>query len=101
MQNAAVRLIVGAAKNEQMSLILHIQLHSLPVKFSIYFKLLILTYKASNNEAPDYILELLPLYKPSRALRSPVKCFLLYLKLKLSFMGTDRLLPASFGMHYR
>ena len=30
------------------------------------------------------------------------KCFLLYLKLKLSFMGTDRLLsaPLDFGMHY-
>ena len=30
------------------------------------------------------------------------KCFLLYLKLKLSFMGTDRLLPGplDFGMHY-
>ena len=31
------------------------------------------------------------------------KCFLLYLKLKLSFMGTDCSLPAllDFGMHYR
>ena len=30
-------------------------------------------------------------------------CFLLYLKLKLSFMGTDRSLPGplDFGMHYR
>ena len=30
------------------------------------------------------------------------KCFLLYLKLKLSFMGTDRSLlgPLNFGMHY-
>ena len=31
------------------------------------------------------------------------KCFLLYLKLKLSLMGTDHLLPGplDFGMHYR
>ena len=31
------------------------------------------------------------------------KCFFLYLKLKLSFMGTDRSLPGplDFGMHYR
>ena len=31
------------------------------------------------------------------------KCFLLYLKLKLSFMGTDRSLPGplDFKMHYR
>ena len=30
------------------------------------------------------------------------KCFLLYLKLKLSFMGTDRSLlgPLDFGLHY-
>ena len=31
------------------------------------------------------------------------KCFLQYLKLKLTFMGTDRSLPGplDFGMHYR
>ena len=37
------------------------------------FKILMLTHKALNNQAPDYISELLTLYKPSRALKSS-KC---------------------------
>ena len=54
VQNAAARLIVGSAKSEHMSPILQ-QLHWLPVKFRIDFKILMLTYKALNNQAPDYI----------------------------------------------
>ena len=81
------------------------QLHWLPVEFRIDFKMLMLTYKALNNQFPDYISELLTFHKRSFALiiYLPVKCIMLYLKLKLSFMGTDRLLPAplDFGIHYR
>ena len=60
VQNAAARLIVGAANNEHTSPILQ-QLHWLPVKFRIDFKILMLTYKALNNQVPDYISELLTL----------------------------------------
>ena len=68
-------LIVGAAKHEHMSPILQ-QLHWLPVKFRIDFKILLLTHKALNNQALDYISELLTLYKPSRAPRSSCQMLL-------------------------
>lgn len=93
VQNAAARLIVGAAKNEHMSPILQ-QLHWLPVKFRIDLKILMLTYKALNNQAPDYISELLTLYKPSRALRSSCQMLLVVPKTKTKLYG-DRSFAAS------
>ena len=51
MQNAATRLIVGAAKNEHMSPILQ-QLERLPAKFRTDFKILMLTYKALKSHSP-------------------------------------------------
>ena len=82
MQDAAARPIVGAAKNEHMSPILQ-QLHWLPVKFRIDFKILMLTYKVLNNQAPNYISELLTLYKPSRALRPSSQMLLVVPKTNL------------------
>ena len=46
------------------------QLHWLPVKFRIGFKMLMLTDKALNNQVPDYISEPLTLYQRSFALIS-------------------------------
>jgi hypothetical protein len=46
------------------------QLHWLPIRARIDFKILLITYKALNNQAPDYITELLDIYKPKRTLRS-------------------------------
>ena len=70
------------------------QLHWLPVKFRIDFKILMLTYKALNNQAPDYISELLTLYKPSRALRSSCQMLLVVPKTKTKLYG-DRSFAAS------
>ncbi len=46
------------------------KLHWLPVSFRIDLKFLILTYKALNNLAPQYLSELLTPYTPTRVLRS-------------------------------
>ena len=100
VHNAAARLIVGAAKNEHMSPILQ-QLHWLPVKFRIDFKILMLTYKVLNNQAPDSISELLTLYKPSRALRSYCQMLLVVPKTELYGDRSFGLVPLDFGMHYR
>ena len=70
------------------------QLHWLPVKFRIDFKILMLTYKALNNQAPDYISELLTLYMPSRALRSFCQMLLVVAKTKTKLYG-DRSFAAS------
>ena len=45
-------------------------LHWLPVHYRIVFKMLLLTYKALNGLAPDYIKDLLRYYDSRRALRS-------------------------------
>ncbi len=45
-------------------------LHWLPTKLCIDFKILLITYKALNGLAPQYLSELLLHYSPPRPLRS-------------------------------
>ncbi len=47
-----------------------IQLHWLPGKFRINFKILLLTFKALHNKAPEYICNLITVYKRPCNLRS-------------------------------
>src|SRR4029434_9379402 len=49
---------------------LYLPLHWLPVKSRIDFKVLLLTYKALNDLAPNYLKELVVPYCPPRPLRS-------------------------------
>ena len=61
VQNAAVRLLSGVKKYQQISPTLA-ALHWLPIRFCIEFKVLMLTYKALNGLGPRYLGEcLLPL----------------------------------------
>jgi hypothetical protein len=69
LQNTAARLVVRANKNDHITPILR-RLHWLPVRARIDFKVLLITYKALHNQAPDYIKELVVEYKPGRSLRS-------------------------------
>ena len=41
-----------------------------PMRARIDFKILLITYKALNNLAPEYIKDILSSYKPKRSLRS-------------------------------
>ena len=69
VQNAAARLISRTPKSHHITSVLQ-QLHWLPVKDRISFKLLLLTFKALHGLAPIYISELIKPYNPSRSLRS-------------------------------
>ena len=69
VQNVAARLISRTPKSHHITPILQ-QLHWLPVKDRISFKLLLLTFKALHGLAPIYISELIKPYNPSRSLRS-------------------------------
>ena len=60
VQNAAVRLIFLESKYCHVRPLLY-NLHWLPVKFRIDFKILLLTYKAINGLAPFYLQELISL----------------------------------------
>ena len=69
VQNTAARLVVRSRKYDHISPVLR-DLHWLPVKKRIDYKILLIVYKAINNSCPSYITELLSLKKMSRNLRS-------------------------------
>ena len=69
VQNAAARVLTRTRKYDHISPVLS-TLHWLPVKHRIDFKILLITYKALNGLAPQYLSELLKHYSPSRLLRS-------------------------------
>ena len=70
MQNAAARLLNSASKYSRITPVPK-ELHWLPVRFRIHFKILLLTFKARNDIAPDYVKELINVKKHVRySLRS-------------------------------
>ncbi len=69
VQNAAARVLTRTRKYDHISPVLS-TLHWLPIKHCIHFKILLITYKALNGLAPQYLSELLSHYSPSRPLRS-------------------------------
>ncbi len=69
VQNAAARVLIRTRKYDHVSPVLS-TLHWLPIKHRIHFKILLITYKALNCLAPQYLSELLSHYSPPRLLRS-------------------------------
>ena len=61
IQNSAARLITGTKKYSPITPVLQ-QLHWLPVKSRISFKILLLTFQCLHNMAPSYLQELLNKY---------------------------------------
>ena len=61
--------------------------HWLHVKSRIEFKILVLTYKAPNSQAPSYLKELIVPYYPSRTLCSKNAGLLVVPKVSVSRMG--------------
>ena len=60
VQNAAARILTGTRKYDHITPVLR-ELHWLPVKERIDFKILLLTFKALNNMAPAYLKDTLRL----------------------------------------
>ena len=75
VQNSAARLVTRVGGRVHMQPVLR-QLHWLPVRKRIIFKMILLTFKAIHGLAPQYLVELLTLYKPSRSLRSSTEVLL-------------------------
>ncbi len=69
VQNAAARVLTRIRKYDHISPVLS-TLHWLPIKLRIDFKILLITYKALNGLAPQYLSELLLHYSPSSPLQS-------------------------------
>ena len=104
VQNAAAHLISHTRKYDRIMPV-HRELHWLPVKQRIIFKILLFSYKALKALAPQYISDFLVQYKPPRALRSSDKKLLQVPHFKLksyggrSFSGTSFQTP--YGKHHR
>ena len=69
VQNSAARLVTRVRGRVHMTPVLR-SLHWLPIRKRVLFKILLLTFKAIRGSAPQYIMDLLTIYKPARCLRS-------------------------------
>ena len=86
IMNSAAPLIIGTKKYEHITPSL-MNLHWLPIDKWISFKVLCSTYKALNNLVPQYLMEQLEKYTPSRALRSANKQLLCIPKIRTQKYG--------------
>lgn len=87
IQNAAARLVIRAPKHSHITPILE-QLHWLPLKFRIQFKILLFTYKAIHGTAPLYIQDMVKLKtKSARSMRSNDQYFLVTPKVRTVSWG--------------
>ena len=69
VQNTAARVITRTSRYSRITSVLN-ALHWLPLKYRALCKTLTFTYKALHDQSPDYIREMLKVYKPSRTLGS-------------------------------
>lgn len=91
--NTAARIVSLSPRINHITPILH-NLHWLPVKQRIIFKILIITFRAVHGSAPRYIMELCEPYSSQRSLRSNRQRLLKTTKTKLKTFG-DRAFAAS------
>ena len=75
VQNNAARLIFRKKKHDNVTPLLK-SLHWLPTTYRIQYKINLLTFKALQGLAPDYLSDLIKPYTPTRELRSSCKCLL-------------------------
>ncbi|XP_064638331.1 uncharacterized protein LOC135494344 [Lineus longissimus] len=86
VQNNAARLVTRTRKRDHITPTLR-DLHWLPIRARIEFKILTVVYKCYRQLAPKYLEELLVPYAPKRALRSADK----------NLLVTPRFQSSSFG----
>ena len=65
----AARVVTRTRKCDHITPVL-VQIHWLPVVGRVHFKVLLQVYKPLHGLAPSYLVDLIQLYTPSRALRS-------------------------------
>uniref|UniRef100_H3A729 Reverse transcriptase domain-containing protein n=1 Tax=Latimeria chalumnae TaxID=7897 RepID=H3A729_LATCH len=69
VQNAAARVVKNVCRFDHITPTLR-ELHWLPIRWRIVFKILVLVYKALNGLGPAYLQDFLTPYVPARPLRS-------------------------------
>ena len=86
IQNSAARIVTNTRKYDPTTAILQ-TLHWLPVRQSIYFNILLITYRYINHMAQEYLRELVSIRKSSRKLRSSSQILLQVLVSRLKSYG--------------
>lgn len=84
IQNSAARIVTHSHKHCHIHPVLK-NLHWLPVKYRIMYKILLIVYKSLKGHGPMYISDLLHIYVPSRNLRSSSQFLLSEIKSKHSW----------------
>ena len=69
VQNSAARLVLRKRKRDHLMPLFH-QLHWLPVKSRIQYKLAVMSYRLFDKTLPPYLSAALSVYHPPRTLRS-------------------------------
>ena len=91
VQNWAARIVLNVKKHDSISVHLH-QLHWLPVRFRIKFKINLLVYKSLNQQAPSYLTSMLNYQQNQHTTRLARKSYILQEKSsKVVSMGDQRL----------
>ena len=97
-QNAAARLLTRTKKRQHITPIL-MDLHWLPVRARIDYKVMLLTHKVIHNQSsPGYLRELLCLRQPGRRLRSSNDPWLLAIPRSKGVFGDRSLCVAAPGL---
>lgn len=87
VQNYAARLVCCAGRRDHITPLLK-QLHWLPVRQRISFKILVYVYQCVNRMAPVYLQDLIQDYVPSRSLRSGSQLLLRVTRIR--YKSSDR-----------
>ena len=66
-QNIAARIVTRSPKHDHITPVLE-QLHWLPVRMRVLYKLLVLTYRALEGKGPSHLRDIIELYKPKTSL---------------------------------
>ena len=94
IQNSAARLVTHAQKYDHITPILH-ELHWLPIKVRIQYKILSLTFLSLQGLGPTYLQDLIQRYHPARNLRSKSKSLLVCPPTVTKFYGARTFAVAS------
>ena len=77
VQRSAARVVLRLRRGDQRSMTAALQqLHWLPVKYRIKYKILVIVFRALHERTPAYIASLITPYVPRRALRSADRALL-------------------------
>ena len=94
LQNAAARCVLMRPRDFSATDML-CELHWLPVRKRVYYKLLLLTYKTLNGSPPEYLVNQLQDYCPTSALRSGDQNLLSVKRTRIKIGGSSFTVAAS------